>query len=312
MMKGMLLNCLLLLLVSLPVRSQYAPFPNSRVAEVDGLGIHYRHWAARGEVFRGSVLMVHGFAGSTFSWQEVADSLMTLGYELVAVDMPPFGYSDKSPRINQSITAHAIRLHRFIHQEFPGRQWHLAGHSMGGAVSQAYALMYPGDLESVTFVAAALFAELPRGEHQVNFLLRLSPLRFIAGELAETWFITEKRVEGLLASAYGMAPDPGQVRAYLDALLVPGTARAILSAPAYHQEKKKLEAAELAVPSLAIWGEADTWVPLAGRRNILERMPGTKLLVMEGVGHNPMETHPEAFISAWLDFLDGISQRKEG
>ena len=299
-----------LLLIFLPFMGPaQLPFENSRFAEVDGERIHYRVWEAA-EGSPGSraagVVLIHGFGASTYSWQQVADSLSQSGFQVIAVDMPPFGYSTKTPGINQSFTAHAMRLHRLLHEHFPGKNWHLAGHSMGGGVAQAYSLMYPQDLESVTFVAAALFTRLPHNDHSVNLLLRLSPLRIIFGEFIQEWLINESLIERLLSSAYGRTPEPDQVRAYLEPLLLPGTMRAILSAPAYHRELKRLKAPDLELPSLAIWGEDDSWVPFSGRKPALESMKDTELVLIKGAGHNPMETHFREFMGVWLPFLENF------
>ena len=279
------------------------PFDNSRYAEIDGISIHYRYWEIPANEAEGHVLLIHGFGGSSFSWEEVADSLHHLNYEVVAADMPPFGYSDKYHTINQSRTAHARRVHSLLEQEYPGRKWHLAGHSMGGTIAQAYALMYPDELRSVTFVAPVLFSSVEPDDSDNSSLLRFSFLPFIAGELAEEWFIRHSRVESLLESAYGKTPTEEQVEAYLRPLLLPGTARAILSAPAYNREKDSLDAADLQVPAIAIWGENDTWVSHHSQKENLERMPGVKLTLLPDVGHNPMETHFEDFMETWLPFL---------
>ena len=297
-----------LMFVCVPAQAidRIKPFSNSQYAIAGEMEFHYRVWAMDGGNAIGHVLLIHGFGGSTFSWEEVADSLHSLDYEVIAVDIPPFGYSDKDHRINQSRTAHAKRIHQLLQQELPGRKWHLAGHSMGGAIAQAYALMYPEDLLSVTFVAPVLFSNLRPDDGDVRFLLRSSPLSWLAGELAEEWLINAGRVEGLLASAYGTEPSETQVAAYLEPLLIPGTARAILSSPVYYQEVDRLDAADLAVPAKAIWGDADDWVSWESQKNTLDRMPEIDLVQLEGVGHNPMETHFEEFMRAWLPFLEAF------
>ncbi len=91
--------------------------------------------------------------------------------------------------------------------------------------------------------------------------------------------------------------------AYLQPLIIPGTARAILSSPVYYREVESLNAADLAVPAKAIWGDADDWVSWESQKDIMERMPGIDLFLLEGVGHNPMETHFEEFMNAWLPFI---------
>ncbi len=279
------------------------PFDNSHFIDINGVDLHYRLWKVADGNFEGSVLLIHGFAGSTFSWQAAADRMQQKGYEVVAVDLPPYGFSDKSHRTNQSVTAQAERLFHLIQSEFPGRKWHLAGHSMGGAVVQAFALLYPEKVKGVTFVAPALFSRVQVIDQPAEPPLWNSPAGFIVGALAERWFISGSRVADLLESAYGIKPTQYQVWGYLEPLRVPGTARAILSSSGHSAELHDLDAALFDVPAIAIWGDSDSWVPHTSRRAALERMPGVELLILEGVGHNPMETHLDELMEIWMEFL---------
>ncbi len=297
---------ILFLLISAQTLFAQRPFNNSYSVDIKGVDVHYRYWEVADGHIEGSVLLVHGFAGSTFSWQAAADRLQQEGYEVVAVDLPPYGFSDKSHRTNQSVTAQADRLFFLIQSEFPGREWHLSGHSMGGAVVQAFALLYPEKVKGVTFVAPALFSRIQVVDEPAQNLLWSSPAGFILGALAERWFINGSRVAGLLESAYGTAPTKQQVRGYLDPLRVPGTARAILSSSGYSAELYDLDAALFDVPAIAIWGDSDSWVPYTSRSAALERMPGVELLVLEGVGHNPMETHLDDFMEVWISFIRSL------
>lgn len=283
------------------------PFPNSHFATVNNLELHYRLWEPAAEADKGYVLLVHGFSGSTFSWEEVADSLSRLGYRVVAADVPPFGYSDRNPRQNQSVTARAALLNTFLDNRFPGIPWHIAGHSMGGGIVQAMALMKPERFVSVCFVAPTLFAKTEQGRRESSPVwLRIPGLIPFAGHLAESWFLTESRIRSSLASAYGESPSDKQVQAYLKPLTIPGTARAILNNARFSKELVSLDVENFSVPALAVWGENDTWVSLDSRREIAESIPGLQLEVIEGAGHNPMETHFDAFISLWLTFLNNL------
>jgi 2-hydroxy-6-oxonona-2,4-dienedioate hydrolase len=282
------------------------PFPNSHISEVDGVKLHYRLWEPVDGLPKGNVLMVHGFSGSTFSWQQTADSLSKVGYRAVAVDVPPFGFSDRAPRQNHSVTARASLLIAFLEQEFPGTTWHLAGHSMGGGIIQAMALMEPSLFESVNFVAAALFSSIKPGSRQSPMWMSIPGLTAFAGNIAESWVINRSRIEQLLASAYGQNPSPEQVDGYLKPLQVPGTARGILHMQRFNRELTELDAKTLSIPALAIWGENDTWVSLQSRSNVLEQIPGVQLKVIEQAGHNPMETHFKEFIRIYLAFLNNL------
>ncbi len=43
--------------------------------------------------------MVHGFAGSTYWWQTSAFYLSRYGFTVIAIDVPPFGFSDKTEKL---------------------------------------------------------------------------------------------------------------------------------------------------------------------------------------------------------------------
>ncbi|MBW6498182.1 MAG: alpha/beta hydrolase [Bacteroidales bacterium] len=285
------------------------PYPNSRFSESSGVLIHYRIWTVAQDRRKGSVLFLHGFSGSTFSWEKAVPALQAEGFEVVALDIPPFGFSDKSPKVNASVTARAALLLQWLDENFPAREWHLVGHSMGAGVVQAMALMQPEKTASVVFVAGAIFNQLKPSERQSNSLLRFRPVQAFVGNLAETHFISRRRIAQLLESAYGSKPEQEAIEAYYRALKIPGTARAVLAGSNSSMEIASLNAADLQLPVLAIWGENDTWVPLASRQNVLDRMPNVMLKIIENAGHNPMETHPEAFNKYLLDFLLQIKEQ---
>lgn len=279
-----------------------SPYSNSRVAEADGMSIHYRIWESPSSAPLQGVFLVHGFGASTFSWQQVADSLQQLGYLVVAVDVPPFGYSDRSPRQNQAVTARALLFQQMLQQEFPGYRWHLAGHSMGGGIVQAMALMFPENVMSLTLVSATLFAQIQPGSKEVPLMLKIPGFTSVMGSLAENWFITRGRVASLLESAFGQQPMPWQVDEYLQPLRIPGTARVILNSLRDLEELRELNARQLKVPAIAIWGSDDTWVPLSRHQKLLASL-GIPLFLIQEAAHNPHETHFREFMEIMLEFL---------
>ncbi len=279
------------------------PFSNSRYVTVDGLELHYRQWRGDEETPIGNVLLVHGFSGSAYSWQKVADSLYQLGYHVVAVDVPPFGYSDRNPLQNQSVTFRADLLHHFLQKQFGALRWHLAGHSMGGAIVQAMALKYPECYESTAFVAATLFEMVKPGDKDARLLFRFPGVTCFLGNIAEHWFINRASVGRLLESALGQEPSQEEVKHYYQPLVIPGTARAVLNSERFSSELYQLHVSQMKVPAFAVWGDKDTWVPLQSRKAVAKQMPGLELKVISGAGHNPMETHLEEFVDSYHGFL---------
>lgn len=56
-------------------------------------------------------------------------------------------------------------------------------------------------------------------------------------------------------------------------------------------------------PTLIMWGERDTLVPLSVGQLLHREIAGSQLVVLPGAGHVPMYDRPEAFSEAVIEFL---------
>ncbi|MEO6173287.1 MAG: alpha/beta fold hydrolase, partial [Arenimonas sp.] len=60
-------------------------FNNSRYVLVDDVRLHIREWGEKNSTAC-PVLLIHGFAGSTFSFRELAPALAKAGHPVLAID----------------------------------------------------------------------------------------------------------------------------------------------------------------------------------------------------------------------------------
>ena len=60
--------------------------------------------------------------------------------------------------------------------------------------------------------------------------------------------------------------------------------------------------ADIACPVLLIWGDRDRMVTHEGSRHILDALPETTYVLLDGVGHCPQVEAPERFVAALEDF----------
>ena len=65
------------------------PYGDSEFFEYKGYSIHYREWKAENP--KGQIIMLHGFAHTTYCWHNMAEKLVAEGYTCVLVDLPNFG-----------------------------------------------------------------------------------------------------------------------------------------------------------------------------------------------------------------------------
>ncbi len=56
--------------------------------------------------------------------------------------------------------------------------------------------------------------------------------------------------------------------------------------------------------TLIVWGDRDNIIPVSHAYAAHEAMPGSRLVIIEGVGHFPQIEAPEQFVDALIDFID--------
>jgi 2-hydroxy-6-oxonona-2,4-dienedioate hydrolase len=279
-----------------------SPFPNSHFIEVDNTIIHYRYWKPDSNIAKSHwVMLIHGLGGSTYAWENNAEFLSKQGLNVIAVDVPPFGYSDRNPEINHSPDVRANLLWKFASQIHPSTKWHLVGHSMGGGITEAMAIKKPERTKSLTWVAPALFIHLKKQTSFGQILLRFPPFERTFVFIGETFFITPKRISKMLLSAYGREATEKEIFEYHKALSQDGTATAFVRAFTQSKVENELKLKDLSIPALAIWGDSDQWVPYERYQTHLKEIPNIQFKFINGAGHCPMETHPQEFNQLLLE-----------
>lgn len=277
-------------------------FDNSIFSEISEAKLHYRSWMPE-DTIKGNILMVHGFGGSTFSWRFTAPYLAEKGFYVVATDLPGFGLSERVPDYNHTAANRATHMWALIDELAPGQNWHLVGHSMGGATAAEMALQRPAQTESLILAAGAV---IDTGVTRPSFFLRYPPAARWARVLSTNYFINESRVTQLLESAYGRTPSSEEVSGYYLPLTLQGTDRVLVDLLQTGITNPGQKLAELTVPVLCLWGEADAWVPLEQGKTAAATIPGAELVVIPGEGHCPMETAPEQFNRELYEFIRAV------
>lgn len=305
----LLINSLFLFCLSGPVNAQDVakPYLNSHFIVVDSVRFHFRTWNDTLLDPRGKVLLVHGFMGSTFSWRENFDTLARSGYKVVAVDLPGFGYSDRSLKVNQSQSNRARLLWSFLDVIDMGdtTKWNLVGHSMGGGTVEAMALVKPERTKSLTIVDGMVFLKNDDVQGAFVTLSRNRQYNKVFSALVEKEVFTYNMIERLFRKNFGYTPDSAVVMGYLTPLMIEGSAESVLNVFANSKEVLALDIRELEkIPVMVIWGDRDrTIYPRSGRR-FVRNVPTAKLKIISGARHDPMETDAEEFNEFLVTFLN--------
>ena len=304
-----LLFCYLLICPAVAVFSSEPgkPYPNSRFAVVDSGSIHYRVWNEHLAHPRGKVLLIHGFCGSTFCWRNNYDTLIAAGYKIVAIDLPGFGYSQRSASMNQSQSNRGRIIWKLL-EEIDGRdttKWNIVGHSMGGGTAEAVALMNPGRTKSLAILDGMVFIKNGNLNAGIVALVHLPLYKKILLSYYKHYYLSFNNFRRELKGTYGFLPDTVTVRGYWTPLQIEGTNETIVNLLANSTEIQSLDAKELGhLPVLVIWGEKDRTIGLREGKKLKKAVPSIELRVIPNARHMAMETHPEIFNAMLVGFLN--------
>ena len=283
------------------------PFENSHFAVVDSLRFHYRIWNADIKKPKGKILLIHGFCGSTFCWRNNYDTLVASGYKVVAIDLPGFGYSQRSPTLNQSQSNRGRLIWKLL-EIIDGNdttKWNIVGHSMGGGTAEAVALINPGRTRSLTILDGMIFIKNDNVNMSVVGLVNHPLYKKMLLSYTEHSYLSFNNFRRELKGTYGFLPDTLTVNGYWEPLQIEGTAETVVNLLANSNEIQHLDASELSrLPVLVIWGKKDRTIRLRNGKKLKRAVPTIELRVIPNARHMAMETNPETFNAILVEFLN--------
>jgi pimeloyl-ACP methyl ester carboxylesterase len=283
--------------------------PGGRLTAGAGAAVHSQ---ANGAVGRPVLLLVHGTAAWSGTWFSLVQALERAGYRVVAVDLPPFGFSDKGVGTDFSRPAQAERLRAVLDAEGATRAT-VVGHSFGGGPALEFALRWPGRVERLVLVDAALGlqASPPDPSTPACRLLAVPALRdTLVAATAGNPLWSGTLLRSFVARKDAVTPE--RLAEYRRPASVRG-ASASLGAWGHHfacvpetgASTDPAQVARLSVPLDLLWGTDDTITPLAQAEHLRTLVPTARLRTLAGVGHIPHIEDPAAFEKALVETLRG-------
>ncbi len=98
-----------------------------------------------------TVVLLHGKNFSGAYWGKTAETLLDAGYRVIIPDQIGFGKSSKPEHYQYSFHQLALNTQALLASAGVTKA-HIVGHSMGGMLATRYALMYPGETESLVLI----------------------------------------------------------------------------------------------------------------------------------------------------------------
>jgi pimeloyl-ACP methyl ester carboxylesterase len=223
-----------------------------------------------------TILLLHGLSGSSRWWaRNVAD--LSREFRVLVPDLIGFGRSRVVGRL-PSIQEVADLLIGWLGTMEEDRI-SVVGHSMGGQISIHVVSRDPDRVERLVLVDSA---GIPRA---------LTPGAFVrfAAEVAPVWRWGDPTFLPVIAGDAWTAGPRVLLR----------TVRHIL------EDDVRPLLTSISVPTLIIWGERDSLVPLRDAWEFRRRIPDSRLAILRGAAHNSMVDRPADFNRLVRRFLNG-------
>jgi pimeloyl-ACP methyl ester carboxylesterase len=262
-----------------PARSLYAgPY-----VQVGPTLVAYRRWGGSGT----PIVLLGGAAEPTWVWHAVGPRLAAAGHRVFAVDLPPFGYTQRN--VQPSLRGWLPLLHGF-EQRLGITRPLLVGHSLGAGVAAAEALARPRAVGGIVLLDGDA---LPFGGGR----------GWLSHVLVFPWFDAALRVltssdyvvGRIVRNAWGPNPPklPHATLAQFEKpFRVSGTASELRALVARGLPGVSLdELRTITVPRAVVWGADDTVDAVASGRASAAAL-GVPLELVPGAGHLSMLAQP--------------------
>jgi pimeloyl-ACP methyl ester carboxylesterase len=251
------------------------------------------------------VVLLHGLASDSETWDRALVALAARGVRAIALDLLGHGRSDK-PVSAYLLDDFADSLLAFLDAlEVPAAT--LCGHSLGGAVAVHFGAAHPARVERLILVSAGGLgrevhpvlraAALPIAPAVLDLALRPRLRRYYASpRVHRVLRLTPDNLTNLRRASRALGSQDGRAAffAALRGVIEPGGQRGSFI------EMRKLAAH---VPTMLVWNSGDPVIPVAHARAAHAHLPGSKLVIFESTGHEPHRRNAERFADEVAAFL---------
>ena len=285
------------------LRAKYANAASQFVELAPGTTIHMRDEGPRAGF---PVVLVHGSNASLHTWEPWVQRLTARGYRVITLDLPAHGLTGATSEGLYTNAAYVGVVEKLVDRLGLSR-FALGGNSMGGGVSWRYAVKHPDRVAALILVDASGKPQPKTARPPIGFnLARIPVIREIMATVTPRALIEASFKQSIANQAIAT---PAMIDRYWELLLYPGNRRATVQR--FGQYQGQNNAAEvlpkLTVPTLIIWGREDHFIPLSVGEWFNQTIPGSRISVLDGIGHIPMEEAPDRSLGPVLDLLGKVA-----
>jgi pimeloyl-ACP methyl ester carboxylesterase len=261
-----------------------------------------------------AIIFIHGTAAWSGLWRETMAPLAEAGYRCIAIDIPPFGFSERPATPSYGNADQARRIVALM-DALKIDHAILFGHSFGGGATMETALTIPNRIDALILedvgglninlqpvpennspTAMEIFLNTRPVRNPVLTATATNPLftkQLISAMILDPSDATEEKIK-ILQQPLVLQDATNTLGDWLEYVLLVQEP-SLTTDPANYQS--------LTMPALIVWGDSDTIIPLKEGEYLQSILPNAELIVMKDVNHIPHVEDLDALMEIVLGFL---------
>jgi pimeloyl-ACP methyl ester carboxylesterase len=247
------------------------------------------------------IVFVHGLGGQ---WQNWLENIPRAAQErrVIALDLPGFGLSP-APREEITISGYGRTVNALCEHLGLGRV-ELVGNSMGGYIAAEVAIQFPERVDQLILVSAAGISSADLAHEPILALGRIATALVTWTAARDRWIASRPKSRHLALQLVARHPSRLKPDLAYEGFFIgtgkPGFEDALRACLEYDFRDRL---PEIQRPTLIVWGEKDSIIPVQDAQEFERLIPDSRKVVMEDTGHVAMAERPGAFNELMLSFL---------
>ncbi len=269
---------------------------NSAFIDIDGVPVHY--------IIEGNtadttpIVLIHGTSASLHTWDTLS-SLLKNTKKIIRFDLPAFGLTGSS-RLNQYTFNYYSNFIDSLLFKLNITKCIIAGNSLGGSIAWNYALASPNKVDKLILLDASGYPKKDE-KGSLGFKLAAIPVLNQVLKHVSPKSLVRKSLEDAFYNK--TLVNEAMVEQYHNMLLREGNRAAILELFQHPMKPDATRIKNITQPTLIIWGKEDQLISYQNASLFKQDIRNSRMLVLDKVGHIPMEEAPVEVANAILKFI---------
>jgi pimeloyl-ACP methyl ester carboxylesterase len=266
--------------------------------EIDGTPVNYVDIGS-GELE--PIVFVHGLGGQ---WQNFLENIPRAAQErrVIALDLPGFG---ATPEPGHKITIPGYgRCVDALCEELSLGRVDMVGNSMGGYIAAEVAIQFPERIDQLILISAAGITSADIARRPILTVGRIATAMVSYGAARHRQIASRPKSRHMALALVARYPSLLRADLAYEGFILgagkPGFDGALRACLEYDFRDRL---PEIRQPTLIVWGEKDSIIPVRDAHEFERLIPDSRKVVMRDTGHIPMAERPETFNDLMMEFL---------